>query len=470
MRKGAKVARLEEGVEGRRSFIQRGSLLAGLGLGAGLSMMSMDGATANLPGYRSLVIIHLNGGNDANDMIVPLDAGFSDYERARPSIALRRDAITPLSARYLDRNLGVNRALDPIMPLFHRGNLAFLINAGALVKPTTVADVLNRRATLPPFLYSHPEQTQFIQGWMGDVDPSGWAGRAIEAIDRDSSMRSPLVSVNSPNNTVVRGQRSRVMNMNVNSSDWMGPANLSDTNNRWTQMLDMLSRQQSNSAVESEYARTFRGVYLDNEELARADQSTREPAGTFDNNEIARRLRKVAKLLPYFRTAGASRQVFYIEWGSFDTHTNQRYTATGDGNADQDAQLRQLSNALLAFDISVTQAGLSNEVVVLVTSEFNRTLDPAAGNGSDHAWGSHWMVMGADVMGATMYGSKFPMLVLGGEDDAHDGRRGYFVPQISSDQVAADLLLWLGLPADQLGIVMPNLQNFSQKRAGFMRL
>jgi uncharacterized protein (DUF1501 family) len=454
----------------RRRFLGVSSSLAGLGLGAGVGMLSMNSLSANLPGYKALVVVHLSGGNDANDMIVPLDAGFNDYERSRPSIALRRDAIAPLSARYLDRTLGVNRAIDPLMPMFHGGKMAFLINAGALVKPTTAADVLNRRAALPPFLYSHPEQTQFVQGWMGDVDPSGWAGRAMEAIDPEGAFKSPLIAVNSSNNTVVRGQRSRVVNMNTNSSDRMGPANLSDTSSRWTQMLDMLSRQQSASAVEAEYARTFRGVYLDNEELARADRTTREPAGSFDNSEIGRKLRKVAKVMPYFKTEGAPRQVYFVDWGRFDTHTNQRYTDTTTGNADQDAQLRQLAGALAAFDTSVSQAGMANEVVVFITSEFNRTLDPAAGNGSDHAWGSHWIVIGADVIGARMYGQKFPMLVLGGEDDAHDGKRGYFVPQISSDQVAADLLLWLGLPANQLTRVMPNLQNFAQQRVGFMAI
>jgi hypothetical protein len=59
-------------------------------------------------------------------------------------------------------------------------------------------------------------------------------------------------------------------------------------------------------------------------------------------------------------------------------------------------------------------------------------------------------------------------LVLGGVDDAHNQKRGYWVPQFSSDQVAADLLMWLGLPADQLTKVMPNLVNFSKKSVGFM--
>jgi len=78
------------------------------------------------------------------------------------------------------------------------------------------------------------------------------------------------------------------------------------------------------------------------------------------------------------------------------------------------------------------------------------------------------MVMGGQVNGAKMYGDKFPSLVLGGVDDAHNGKRGYWVPQMSSDQVATDLLIWLGLSQDKLTEVMPNLKNFAKKNVGFM--
>ena len=179
-------------------------------------------------------------------------------------------------------------------------------------------------------------------------------------------------------------------------------------------------------------------------------------------------MRFFAQTLPYYKASGSTRQVYFTEWGSFDTHANQRNTANTSGNDDQDSQLSQLADALAAFDQAIRAAGMGNEVAVFVTSEFNRTLDPAAGNGSDHAWGSHWMVMGGQVNGAKMYGDKFPSLVLGGVDDAHNGKRGYWVPQMSSDQVAADLLLWLGLPQDKLTEVMPNLKNFAKKSVGFM--
>jgi uncharacterized protein (DUF1501 family) len=174
--------------------------------------------------------------------------------------------------------------------------------------------------------------------------------------------------------------------------------------------------------------------------------------------------------MPFYRSAGSSHQIFSVDWGQFDSHTGQRGGANQEGMMGQDAQLAQLANALVAFDQSLQTAGLGNQVAVLVTSEFGRTLDPASGFGSDHAWGSHWMVMGNMVGGNRIYGNQFPRLILGGVDDAHDGHRGYWVPQWSSDQVAADLLLWLGLPRERLTQVMPHLANFTQKTVGFMNV
>jgi uncharacterized protein (DUF1501 family) len=452
----------------RRDFLKKLSLAAGAGVGLGSSLYSMSSFSAGLTGYKALIVIHLNGGNDGNDMIVPMDAAYSDYEKSRPSIAVKKDALTPLSGSFLGHSMGLNSAMAPLNSIFNSGRLAFLVNAGALIKPTTAAEVLNGKAVLPPFLYSHPEQSQYIQGWMGDEDPSGWGGRAIEALGGNASLKAPLIALSSSNGTLVLGQRSRIVNANTGNSRYFGSADLTDPNNRWTQILESLTRLQSATNVEAEYARTFRGAFLDTRELAVASKSATEPAATFKDNDIGRRMRFFAQTLPYYKASGSTRQVYFTEWGSFDTHANQRNTANTSGNDDQDTQLSQLADALAAFDKAITAAGMANEVAVFVTSEFNRTLDPAAGNGSDHAWGSHWMVMGGQVNGAKMYGDKFPSLVLGGVDDAHNGKRGYWVPQMSSDQVAADLLLWLGLPQDKLTEVMPNLKNFAKKSVGFM--
>ena len=452
----------------RRDFLKKISMAAGAGVGVGAGLYSLDSFSAGLTGFKALVVIHLGGGNDANDMIVPMDGAYSDYTKSRPSIAVSKAALSQLSGTHLGHTMGLNTAMSPLLSSFNSGRLAFVVNAGALIKPTTAAEVLNGKATLPPFLYSHPEQTQYLQGWMGDEDPSGWAGRAMEAIAGNSVLKAPLISVRTSNKTLVLGQKSRVVNADTGNSRYLGSADLTNPNNRWTQILESLTRLQSPTAVEAEYARTFRGAFLDTRELAIASRSATEPAATFKDTEIGRRLRFFAQTLPYYKASGSTRQVYFTEWGQFDTHANQRNTDNTSGKEDQDTQLMQLADAMAAFDQAMMAAGMSNEVAVFVTSEFNRTLDPAAGNGSDHAWGGHWMVMGGRVNGAKMYGDKFPSLVLGGVDDAHNGKRGYWVPQFSSDQVAADLLMWMGLPENKLTEVMPNLKNFTKKNVGFM--
>jgi len=454
----------------RRNLLKYLSAAGTVGVGAGLGMLSLNSQSTGMGPYKALVVIHLNGGNDANDMLVPMDGAYSDYQKSRPSIAVAKNNLVFLSNQYFGHTLGLNSAMSPLLPLYNSGKLGFIANAGALIKPTTTSQVLNGTATLPPFLYSHPEQSQFVQGWLGDEDPSGWGGRAIEAIGGNRRLKAPLVSIDSGAPTLVLGQKSRLMVASSNFSRNLGPANLTDRNNQWTQVMESLTRLQSPVDVESEYARTFRGIFMDAAELARAEQVTQEPTGNFEDNELARRLRFIARVMPFYRSAGSTNQIYSVDWGQFDTHAGQRGGANQDGMMGQDAQLAQLAKALVAFDQSLQTAGLGNQVAVLVTSEFGRTLDPASGFGSDHAWGSHWMVMGNMVGGNRIYGNSFPRLILGGVDDAHDGRRGYWVPQLSSDQVAADLLLWLGLPREKLTQVMPNLANFTQKTVGYMNV
>lgn len=454
----------------RRSFIAGATALAGKTLlGGGVASIGLTSEVlARQSGYKALVVVFLNGGNDGNDILVPTDGGYDDYYRARPSIALKKDSLRSFSTKQLGHSMGLNPALAGLMPLFNSGKLAFISNVGPLVEPVTVSDVLNKRVKIPPFLFSHPEQMSTVQGWMGDEDQSGWGGRGLEVLAKSAPLKAPLISVDNGALTLVRGRQSRIISGDSRGQKWMGPAHLTNKSNEWTQIVESMTRLQSGNKIQAEYAKAFRGIFTDASELAAGFEKTPSPKGAFADNMIARQLRFAAQAAHFYKMAGASRQIFSIEWGGFDTHVNQRNDDPNSTNVSQDTQLAELTAALVAFQNSVDAAGMTNDVTLLVTSEFGRTLDPAAGYGSDHAWGSHWWVMGSPVKGSKIYGNKFPSLVLGGVDDADPGRRGYWAPQYSSDQVAADLLQWLGLPASRFVDVMPRLANFSQKTIGFM--
>lgn len=97
-------------------------------------------------------------------------------------------------------------------------------------------------------------------------------------------------------------------------------------------------------------------------------------------------------------------------------------------------------------------------------SDFSRTLQPNSNGGTDHAWGSHHIVMGASVKGGQLYG-KFPTLELAGPDDA--GGEGRWVPTTSIDQYGATLAEWFGLDPSKLPAVFPNIANFTPKGQAF---
>ena len=96
---------------------------------------------------------------------------------------------------------------------------------------------------------------------------------------------------------------------------------------------------------------------------------------------------------------------------------------------------------------------------------------PGGGNtGTDHAWGSHQLVIGDAVLGGDFYG-QYPPLVVGDvqDTDAGTGARGRWIPTTSVDQYAATLADWYGLSPTDRTFVFPNLPNFSPQILRFFR-
>ena len=447
-------------------MIRRRSLLgAAGGLGAAGLLGALPGAIeAAGEDYRALVVVYLNGGNDGHNTLVPTDGLYGDYQAARQNLALPRSSLVALPGRTAGHTFGLHPALAPMAALYAQQRLAFVANIGPLVMPATARQVLDNAVDVPPFLLSHSDQTAIAQGWTVSDDNSGWAGRALELLPSRLRNRAAAVTFDT-HRTLVLGKRSPVSNLSVDGGSWWGIGDLRRPQDAGTQALTRMAQWQFANAYEAEYARTYGLAITDTAFFTEALDHAVTPVGDFGSTDhLARRLRGLASLLPYFKAQGLKRQVFLMNWGAFDTHTNQRGS---DANT-QDAQFDILAKALKGFDDSNRASGLDMNVVTLVMTEFGRTVRPGSGGGSEHAWGNHWWALGGPVAGAQVIG-QFPSPVLGGPDDSDAMKNGRHVPTLAVDQLGATLMQWMGLDPSQLHDAFPWLVNFPQKTIPLLR-
>jgi uncharacterized protein (DUF1501 family) len=173
------------------------------------------------------------------------------------------------------------------------------------------------------------------------------------------------------------------------------------------------------------------------------------------DNRLAAQLRMVARLINVRATLQMQRQIFFVGLGGFDTHDSQL--------EDQAERLAQLDGALAAFHAATVEMGLADSVTTFTASDFGRTTS-INGDGTDHGWGSHHLVLGGAVSGGRLYGT-LPNLAPDGPDDAAWGQ---VIPTTAVDQYAATLSRWYGVPEGEIATVFPNIGRFATSDLGFM--
>jgi uncharacterized protein (DUF1501 family) len=442
----------------RRYFLKQAASIA-LGSGAAYTTSaSLQLANALVPpnaSYKALVCIFLFGGNDAFNMVVPTgDTEYAVYKASRQTLAIEQNKLLSLSSLSSSATkLGFHPNMTHAQQLFNAGKLALLTNVGALVEPVTKINYQGNKSLLPPQLFSHNDQQTFLQSLQSSTRRNGWAGRAADAMQSINANKKLSMNISLSGSNIWQSGNSVV----PYSIDAAGIKELENFNKKTSdarelsrvQIYQALLAQQQENIFQREYARTQTIAWdlagdvktaLD----AQAPLKTIFPAG----NPLAANLKMVAQMLSARSSLQVTRQTFFIGMGDFDTH--------GDQLRRHDILLAQLSAGLDAFYKATVELGIADQVTTFTTSDFGRTLT-SNGDGTDHGWGSHQMIMGGAVNGGEVYGT-FPDLIIGGKDDIGEGR---IIPTNSMDQYAATLASWYGLPAGNFADVFPNLARFN---------
>ena len=157
----------------RRSFLTRSAQLGLAGVAAPLvDTLGWIGeaAAASASDYKALVCVFLYGGNDYANTLAPYDdTSYAAYLKARPSVALTREALAPMLLRPDQalpggRHYALVPAMAPLLPLFDQGKMAMLLNVGTLMEPTTKAQYLAKTVRVPPKIVQSQRPAELLPG------------------------------------------------------------------------------------------------------------------------------------------------------------------------------------------------------------------------------------------------------------------------------------------------------------------
>ena len=457
----------------RRKFI--GSCCAAVGttgILSALSQLRLIGAiaspssgliTSHATDYKALVCLFLQGGNDANNIIIPNDTtGYASYAASRGALALPQAGLLSLAPRTSDgRGFALHPSMTDFHSLFGQGKAALIANTGTLVVPTSKAQYSAQSVPLPPQLFSHSDQQVEWQSSVPDKPFStGWGGRLADLTDAFNSNHSISMSISLAGQNSFQVGRS-VAQYSVGTSGVVSlsgtSASTTSTSGIRTQAQNDLLAAQNSSLFKTAFAGVTRDAIADSALLAQyVGASAPIPFTTaFPTTSLGQQLKMIARLVATAPSLGLKRQIFFARVGGWDLHDNQLGAHA--------TLLADLSTSMKAFYDSTVELGVGNQVTTFTASDFGRTYN-TNGDGSDHGWGSHHLIVGGAVKGNDIFG-RMPNLTINGPDDTGRGR---WIPTTSVDEYSATLASWFGVSATDLPIVLPNIGRFAQPNLGFL--
>jgi len=417
--------------------------------------------------YKALVCLFLNGGNDANNLIIPLGSGYAAYASARSNLAIPQASVLPFTPRTADgRSWGLHPSVTDLHALFNSGKMALLANAGTLVYPTTKTQYNASSVPLPPQLFSHSDQQVQWQHSVPDKPTStGWGGRTADLLNAFNTSDQISMSISlAGKNTFQVGAKVSQYAIGTGGAVSLSGSTSSATSLdgiRFRAQKDIFAQSQS-TLFETAFASATGDAIVSADLLNTVLAASPAITTVFPNTSAGNQLKMAARLIGASPTLGLKRQVFFVQLGGWDTHAAQLVN-TDPVNGTHAGLLAQISQAVNAFYNATIELGVANQVTTFTASDFGRTYR-SNGDGSDHGWGSHHFIVGGAVNGTELYG-KMPTLTVNGPDDTTQGR---WIPTTSVDEYAATLATWFGVSATDLATVLPNIRRFAKPNLGFL--
>ena len=322
---------------------------------------------------RSVVVIELQGGNDALNTVIPYNNPL--YYDFRNNVGIPEGEVL-----HLDGEVGFNPSLAGVKHIWDQGNIAVINGIGY---PNPNRSHFRSRDVW----YTAESEKIGAEGWLGaairDLDARG--ENVLTGVNFGRGLPRAMVCKGVPVASVanletyglmpdIQDEKSRQYALEAFSRIY-GPTESKDV------VAQVLSETGSNALRGADRLRAAPDVYSSSVEYA--------------DTPISQSLRNMAQVM----SAGLGTRIYYTQHGSFDTHSNE---------LPAHAKLwTDVSTAIADFSSDLEEHGLADDTLILVFSEFGRRIKDN-GTGTDHGSGGVAFVIGGSVNGG-LYG-EYPSL------------------------------------------------------------
>lgn len=363
----------------RREFVRGGVTAFTVSFAAPTFLSEL--ARAQGASRRSLVVLYLNGGNDALSTLIPYTDPFY-YSRRGTGSAVAASSVIQIGSDSAGNQLGLHPRLTGLKQIWDAGDLAIVQRTGYQNSSRSHFQGTDIWSTANPQNYSGT-------GWLGryldtlpsPVDPlAGWATtREVPRMLMGTRVSVPAIPIpvsnyafQSPNTTGQEPTYSRTAMSQLASHMPDDKPHVSFVNGTMQAALNTLDKVSS---------------------------VTTYPASvTYGNDGLSQAFRAVAGAI--YRQLGT--KVFWVTTGGYDTHANQQ---TNSANAGYSNLMGVLNNGVTTFYNDLRNLGLLNDTLIVQFSEFGRRISENGSGGTDHGAGGLMMVIGGPVNGQQFYGT-----------------------------------------------------------------
>jgi uncharacterized protein (DUF1501 family) len=355
---------------------------------------------AALGRQKKLIIIQLDGGNDGLNTIIPVRNDI--YYQVRPQIALKKD-----QGLALNDELNLHANLPFFKQLYDQGQFSILNGVG----------------------YPNPDKSHFrsMDIWHSASDSqqywqTGWLGRYLDDMAPAANAGLKAIEIDDLLSLALKGKQQQAMAFqNIQKLNQI-------TQNKFYQQLQAKQHQHEHQQVG--YLYKVMGNAMNNASVINQFHQKSKLAQTYPNTAMGKKLKSIAQLI----LSDIDTQVFYASMGSFDTHYQQQ---------ERQAKLfTELNDAVQALWTELQNAQKSEEVLVVIFSEFGRRLAENASKGTDHGTANPMFFIGAQLKQKGLLNASPNLSILEDGDLVHteDFRQVY----------ATILQNWLGADAPKI--------------------